>query len=117
MVIWGSARVGATERIEIISAGQGSYTHTTNGVEDKNERLSFTNDQLRELIELFRSQHACELAHDPTYTPAPDEGQTTLELALPDQHCKIVLWDTEWQRGRAREITETMHSMRPLRLH
>lgn len=117
VVTWGSSSMGMSERIEIAGDAQGSYTHTTNGVEDKNERLSFTNDQFRELIELFRTQHACELAHDPTYTPVPDEGQTTLELAFPDQHCKIVLWDAEWQRGPAREITETMHSMRPLRPH
>jgi len=115
--MWGSSSLSATERIEFTSSGEGSYTHASSGVQDKHERVSLTNEQFRELIELFRTQHACELAHDPTYTPAPDEGQTTLELALPDQHCKIVLWDTEWRRGRARDITETMHSMRPLRLH
>jgi hypothetical protein len=115
-VTWGSSTQSTTERIEFASGGEGSYTHTSNGVEDKHERVSLTKDQLHELLELFRTQHACELAHDPTYTPAPDEGQTTLELALPDQHCKIVLWDTEWLRGPARDITETMRSMRPVRL-
>lgn len=107
--------MGITERIEITSSGEGTYMRTSNGTQDKKEQVILTKDQFHELTELFRAQHACELAHDPTYTPAPDEGQTTLELAFPDQHCKIVLWDVEWQRGGAREITETMHSMRPLR--
>ena len=69
-----------------------------------------------DLDELFLSQGACQLHHDPEYTPRSDEGETTLELAFPDQVCKVVLWNTEWNRGRAQPIAETMRSMRPLRL-
>ena len=114
--MWVSSSKTTAERIEYTRSGNGRYTHSSNGVQDADESVSLTDDQFRELTELFRTQHACELAHDPTYTPAPDEGQTTLELALPDQRCKIVLWDTEWRRDPARPITETMHSMRPLQL-
>lgn len=103
-----------TERIELGSSGDGSYTSALGGAQEKSERLTLTRDQFAELEELFRTQKACQLAHDPSYTPGPEEGQTTLELAFPDQHCTVVMWNAEWQRGSAREITETMHSMRPL---
>jgi hypothetical protein len=81
----------------------------------KEQRVQLTRDQIDELEELLRTRRACELAHDPAYTPSPEEAQTTLELAFPDQHCKVVLWSTEWQQGRAKDIAETMRSMRPLR--
>jgi len=115
VVKWATVAPTTTERIELRSSGEGSYTKTTDGVPASSERVSLSPDQLAELAELFRTQKACQLAHDPAYTPAPDEGQTTLELAFPDQHCTVVLWNTEWQRGSAKEITETMRSMRPLR--
>ena len=49
------------------------------------------------------------------YKPVAGEAKISLELAFPDQRCKVALWDLEWQRGPAKEITETMRSMRPLR--
>jgi hypothetical protein len=113
--MWASSGTSASERIEIASNGEGRYTSATDGVTDKDERVVLSKDQLHELAEVFRTQHACELTGDPAYTPGAGEGKTTLELALPDQHCKIVLWEFEWQHGRAKEITETMHAMRPLR--
>ena len=115
VVKWATVAPKATERIELRSSGDGSYTSTTEGIETKSERVVLSPDQLAELAELFRTQKVCQLVHDPAYTPGPEEGQTTLELAFPDQHCTVVLWNTEWLRGSAKEITETMHSMRPLR--
>lgn len=116
VVKWWSSGAGTNERIEIKSSGHGNYTSTSNGVVEKDELVILTDAQVHELDELFLSQGACQLHHDPEYTPRSDEGQTTLELAFPDQVCKVVLWNTEWNRGRAQPITETMRSMRPLRL-
>jgi hypothetical protein len=116
VVKWWSTGAGTNERIEIKSSGNGNYTRTDNGRPEKDEQVILTTDQVRELDDLFRSQGACELKHDPEYTPRPSEGETTLELAFPDQSCKVVLWNTEWDRGRAQPIGETMRSMRPLRL-
>lgn len=116
VVKWWSTGAGTNERIEIKSSGNGNYTSTDNGRPEKDEQVILTTDQVHELDELFRSQGACQLKHDPEYTPRPSEGQTTLELAFPDQSCKVVLWNTEWDRGPAQPIGETMKSMRPLRL-
>ena len=116
VVRWTSTGIGTNERIEIKSSGDGTYTSMLNGVEEKNERVVLSKDQVAELNDLFREKGACQLAHDPEYKPVPDEGQTTLELAFPDQTCKVVLWNLEWQRGKALPIAETMRSMRPLRL-
>ena len=116
VVKWWSTGAGTNERIEIKSSGHGNYTSTNNGVVEKDELVILTDDQVHELDELFLGQGACQLHHDPEYTPRSDEGQTTLELAFPDQTCKVVLWNTEWDRGRAQSIAETMRSMRPLRL-
>lgn len=115
VVTWASTGTGMNERIEIDSAGHVSYTTTVNGVPDKKDEVVLSSAQVDEVDELFRSQKACELAHDPSFTPEPDEGQTTLVLAFPDQKCTVVLWNREWERGRAQQITETMRSMRPLR--
>jgi hypothetical protein len=111
---WATSLTGATERVEVRSNGDVSFTTSTGDSPGRAEHLSLLKEQVEELHELVRTQRACELAHDPAYTPAPDEGQTTLELAFPDLRCKIVLWNREWQQGRAREIAETMRSMRPL---
>lgn len=116
VVTWVSAGANTSERIEIESNGHGLYTSATDGVLEKNERLDLTKDQLGELAEVFRTHHACELVEDPAYKPVAGEAKISLELAFPDQRCKVVLWDLEWQRGRAKEITETMRSMRPLRV-
>ncbi len=115
VVKWWSTGAGTNERIEIPSSGNGNYTRTDNGKPEKDEQVILTGDQVRELDELFLSQGACQLKHDPEYTPRGDEGQITLELAFPDQTCKVVLYSTEWDRGRAQPIAETMRSMRPLR--
>ncbi|HEU4735228.1 MAG TPA: hypothetical protein VFT22_45365 [Kofleriaceae bacterium] len=114
VVTWASGGTSVTERITIASNGQGHYLSVNNGTVDKDERLELTKDQLDELKELLRSHHACELAHDPAYTPVANEGTVTLELSFPDLRCKVMLWDLEWQH-QARDIVETMHSMRPLR--
>ena len=114
VVTWVSSITGVTEHVVVRSNGDVSFTSSAGGAPGSAEHLSLLKEQVEELHELVRTQRACELAHDPAYTPAPDEGQTTLELAFPDQHCKIVLWNREWQQGRAREIAETMRSMRPL---
>jgi hypothetical protein len=116
VVTWVSAGVNTSERIEIESSGQGRYTSATDGVPEKNERVVLSRDQLDELAEMFRSHRVCELTDDPAYTPVAGEGKISLELAFPDQRCKVVLWDFEWQRGRAKDVTETMRSMRPLRV-
>jgi hypothetical protein len=116
VVKWSTSGTDTSERIEIKSGGNGNYTSSANGAVEKNEQVILTSDQVHELDELFQSQGACQLKHDPDYTPRPNEGETTLELAFPDQTCKIVLWNTEWDRGRAQPIAETMRSMRPLRL-
>ena len=116
VVKWTNTGTALSERIEIKRSGDGNYTITNNGVVEKDERVVLTTDQVHELDELFLSQGACQLHHDPEYTPRSDEGQTTLELEFPDQACKVVLWNTEWDRGRAQPIAETMRSMRPMRL-
>src|SRR5262245_24571697 len=115
VVTWARTGTGVTERIELLSSGDGNYTSSINGV-DKNERVVLSKDQVNELDELLRSKRACELSHDPAYTPGPEEGQTTLELAFPGLTCKVVMSTFEWQQGSAKEIAETMQSMRPLRL-
>jgi hypothetical protein len=115
VVKWWSSGAGTNERIEIKSSGNGNYTRTNNGVVEKDELVILTGDQVHELDELFLSQGVCQLHHDPGFTPGPTEGQTTLELAFPDQTCKVVLWNAEWDRAPAQPIAETMRSMRPLR--
>jgi hypothetical protein len=114
VVTWVSSITGVDEHVVVRSNGDVSFTSSS---DDKAEHLSLLKEQVQELAELFRAQRACELTHDPDHRPAPDEGQTTLEIAFPDQRCKIVLWNREWQQGRAREIAETMRSLRPLRSH
>ena len=115
VVKWSSTSKTTSEHIEIKGSGNGNYTSSTNGVVDKDEQVILSSDQVHELDEMFLGQGACQLKHDPEYAPRPDEGETTLELAFPDQTCKVVLWNTEWERGRAQPISETMRSMRPLR--
>jgi len=116
VVRWYTTGAGLNERIELKTSGDGSYISTLNGVEDRNERVILSTSQLQELDDLLRSHGACRLAHDPAYKPAPDEGQTTLELAFPDQKCKVVLSNTEWLRGAAPPNSETMRSMRPIKM-
>ena len=115
VVTWVSTITGVHERVEVRKNGDVSYTASTRGVEGKPEQIKLSKEQVEELADILRAQHACELAHDPTFTPAPDEGKTSLELSFPDQRCKIELWNREWQRDRTREILETMRSMRPIR--
>lgn len=112
VVIWTVARSGGEERVEVSSNGDVEFTVTNGGVKEKPETLRLTKEQVSELDDILRSQHACELAHDPAYAPSADESQTTLVVAFSDQQCKVTLWNTEWRRGRAREISETMRSMR-----
>ncbi|HEX7838563.1 MAG TPA: hypothetical protein VF469_13905 [Kofleriaceae bacterium] len=112
---WVTSMTGTTEHVEVRSNGDVSYTASNGDAPGSAEHLSLAKEQVEEFHELVRTQRACELAHDPGYTPAADEGQTTLELAFPDLRCKIVLWNREWQQGRAREIAETMRSFRPLK--
>jgi hypothetical protein len=114
VVSWVTSGTDLNERIEIQSSGHVSYTTTLNGTKQKDDLVILSSEQVDELDEVFRNQHACDLAHDPSYTPGENEGQTTLVLAFPDQHCTVVLWNAEWERGRAQPITETMRSMRPL---
>lgn len=116
VVRWTTSGTGLNERIELKSSGDGSYVSSLNGVVERNERVILSSAQIDELNQLLRTQGACTLTHEPDYKPAPGEGQTTLELAFPDQKCKVVLSNTEWQRGRAQAITETMRSMRPLKM-
>jgi hypothetical protein len=113
VVSWVTSGTDLNERIEIQSSGHVSYTTTLNGAKQKDDLVILSSEQVDELDEVFRNQHTCELAHDPSYTPGEGEGQTTLVLAF-DQHCTVVLWNAEWERGRAQPITETMRSMRPL---
>jgi hypothetical protein len=115
VVTWSTSGTAMNERIEVHSGGDVQYTTTVNGVVDKSERLSLSSDQVAELDDIFRSQGACQLVHEPGYTPQPDEGQTTLVIAFPNQRCTVVLWNREWERGPAQPISETMRSMRPLR--
>lgn len=112
VVTWTIARSSGEERVEVRSNGDVEFTATNGGVKEKPETLRLTKEQVSELDDILRNQHACELAHDPAYTPGADEGQTTLVVAFSDQQCKVTLWHSEWQRGRAREISETMRSMR-----
>jgi hypothetical protein len=56
------------------------------------------------------------MTHDPAYTPVANEGQTTVELSIDDLQCTVTLYDLEWQR-KAKNIVETMRSMRPLNNH
>ena len=116
VVIWAGARAGGEERIEVRGNGQVEYTATNNGIDEKPEAMSLMKTQVRELGDMLRSQRACELGHDPAYTPEAEEGQTTLLISFPDQQCKVTLWNGEWLRGRARDIADTMRSMR-LRPH
>jgi hypothetical protein len=115
VVVWGGSAAGEHGRMEIGSNGESRYVTVADGAEIASERVVLTKDQVRELDELIRAKHACELVHDPAYTPSPDEIQITLEVTYPDQRCKVTLYELEWLRGPAREIAETMQSMRPIR--
>jgi hypothetical protein len=112
VVTWTVARATSQERVEVREDGEIVFTATNGGVEEKPESLRLTKDQVSELGDILRSQHACELAHDPAYTPTADEGQITMAIAFSDQRCKVTMFASEWLRGRAHEISETMRSMR-----
>ena len=112
VVTWTVARATSQERVEVREDGEIVFTATNGGVEEKPESLRLTKDQVSELGDILRSQHACELAHDPAYTPTPDEGQITMVIAFDNQACKVTMFASEWLRGRAHEISETMRSMR-----
>lgn len=101
------------ERIELTSNGRGNYSTVSSGVAQPSQEVVLSKDQINELDEMMRNKNVCKFAHDPAYTPQPDEGETTLELSFPDQRCKVVLWNREWQNGPALDISETMRSMRP----
>jgi hypothetical protein len=111
VVIWASARTGGEERIQVRANGTVEYTAVNNGVEEKPEKISLAREQVRELNDMLRTQHACELTHDPAYIPDPEDGQTTLLVDYPDQKCKVTLSNGEWQR-RGHDIVDTMRSMR-----
>jgi hypothetical protein len=117
VVTWVSSLTGVQERVEILSNGDVSYTTTVKGVASEPKPIKLAKEQVEELADMLRAQHACQLAHDPAHTPAPDEGQSTLELAFSDQRCKVTLWNREWLRDGTREIADTMRSMRPLHGH
>jgi hypothetical protein len=112
VVTWTVARAMSQERVEVHEGGEIVFSATNNGVEEKPESLRLTKEQVSELGEILRNQHACELAHDPAYTPTPDEGQITMVIAFSGQQCKVTMFASEWLRGRAHEISETMRSMR-----
>lgn len=112
---WASSTTSLVERVEIKSDGEARYTSTADGKQLKEERVVLSQGQLAELADMFRTKHACELAHDPSYTPAADEASVTLELSFPDQRCSVTLWDVEWKSGDARELAETLASMRQTR--
>jgi hypothetical protein len=112
VIAWSAEGSGEIAVTSIEKAGHGQYTATVDGVQQDDVPLGFTKGQIRELAELYRTNHVCELRHDPAYTPVADEGQTTLELDLEDLHCKVTLYDLEWEK-LARPVTETMRSMRP----
>ena len=112
VVTWTVARATSQERVEVREDGEIVFTATNGGVEEKPESLRLSKDQVSELGDILRSQRACELAHDPAYTPTPDEGQITMVIAFENQSCKVTMFASEWLRGRAHEISETMRSMR-----
>jgi hypothetical protein len=112
VVTWTVTRAMSQERVEIREGGEIVFTATNGGVEEKPESLRLTKDQVSELGEILRNQHACQLAHDPAYSPTPDEGQITMMIAFSDLQCKVTMFASEWLRGRAHEISETMRSMR-----
>lgn len=112
VVMWTTTRASREDRVEIRDNGDVIYTIIRNGVTERSESIRLTSEQVDELGDVLRSQRACELAHEPDYTPGADEAQTTLAITYPDLHCKVTLWHTEWQRGRARDISDTMRSMR-----
>lgn len=116
VVVWGRASTGPEEvaQVEVGSNGESRYVTLANGVETASERVVLSKDQVRELDEMIREKHACELVHDPAYTPAPDEIQLTLDVRFPDQRCKVTLYELEWRRSPARDVAETMRSMRPI---
>jgi hypothetical protein len=113
VVVWGGAASGINERIVIGSSGESNYAIINDGVSDEPERLVLSRSQVSELGDMLRGHDACKLAHDPAYQPSADEGQTTLQLSFDDLKCSVTLYDLEWQRDAAREITETMLSFRP----
>src|SRR5690242_12057305 len=96
VAMWTVARPGSEERVEVRDNGDIIYVATNNGVEEKPETLKMSQDQVSELGDVLRHHQACQLAHEPGYTPDADEGQTTLVLSFPDQRCKVTLWNSEW---------------------
>ncbi|HET9620427.1 MAG TPA: hypothetical protein VFP84_03595 [Kofleriaceae bacterium] len=116
VIVWENQGNGESTRTAIENNGGGQYTATADGVQHDDEQLSFTKGQIHELAELYRNRRVCEMSHDPAYTPVANEGQTTLVLDLEDLHCSVTLYDLEWEK-KAKDITETMRSMRPLNTH
>ena len=115
-IVWGAHGVGETTTITIDNHGSGQFTATADGVIDDDEPLSFTKGQLHELIELFRGHNVCGMSHDSAYKPVDNEGQTTVKLDAEDLQCEVTLYDLEWEK-KAKDIVETMRSMRPLNNH
>jgi hypothetical protein len=114
VVTWISSSGPVVERIELQSNGNGKYLNAINGVAHPTQEVILSRDQIDELADIMRAKNVCKFSHDPAYTPQPDEGQTSLEIAFPDQHCKVMLWNREWLQGPALDISETMRSMRPV---
>lgn len=115
VVTWAATRPTITERVEIRSDGETHYRTTTPGRPDTDDLVTLSRDQLSELAELFRAKQACALPHDPSDTPAAGEAMITLELAFPDQQCKLTLTEAEWRNGPGHDLAETMSSIRPAR--
>lgn len=112
VVMWATPRATGEERIELVGNGDITFIAINNGAEDRSETNRLAREQLAELHDMLREHRACELAHEADYTPGADELQTTLTLAFPDLQCRVTLWAGEWQRGHARDIADTMRSMR-----
>ena len=63
------------------------------------------NDKLySELGTKVRELDCCSLQSTTSkHAPSPTETLGQLEINLEGMHCKVVLWDSEWRVGRARD--------------
>lgn len=112
---WTGSTTGEDVIITLDSNGEGTYATVVDGTPDEPERVKLSESQVGEVGELFRTRNACAFKHDPTYAPPPGEPQTTVELTFADLNCVVTLYNGEWQRGEARDLFETMRSLKPLR--
>ena len=98
MLTWGGANVFARVSMTISERGEVVHVIEKGGGQRTQTSLKLSQAELRELVDLIKSDDVCSLVHDPSYTPVPDESMTKLVVDLPSLRCTIELRDGEWEK-------------------